>query len=437
MHSCFTEYIKKIFYIKWVYVYGWRNEVHMKKMFFIILCLLGSFFELAAQNRVPQPHQLPKKVHLRSLERKARKDGHAELLRAIQRTRLLLEKYKHPGIKKRRFLQAALYIENQFPQIQTPDKKYLTRKKTKIKHAIEYEPNTKHIFIVLDSKKAFLGKGAKKQVYKAIRYGSEPKVVARSEQTHPMNDELKAYQTFQNMPGIVNTYAFTSRKVHGKKYRAVYSDLYENTLQHLLEKKKIGLKKRVILMNDLLAGLEALHSRGFVHRDLHSANFLLRTERDGNGKKMYRGAIADLGRTLPIEKVKQLPAQMTRKVCAPEGFTFKKLKKEDYFATDIYALGNIFYRMYFYRKTPWYKQSHWFDSLSQKKKKTHITAKLKKETSKRRKALLRKKARLGTLSVKQDLELLILKMVHHNPKERGSAKDLKQAMGNLLYRIKK
>lgn len=396
--------------------------------------LVFSYSGLAAKDHYPQPHELPKKIRLNSLEREAKKHNYNELLRAIQATRILQKTYKHPGIKKRRFLQAALYIETHPYHKDTPE--YLTKKKTKVKHTIEYDPTTNSTFVVLDSKKAYLGRGAKKTVYKAILYNGKPKVVARSEQSYPMDEELHAHKALRNTPGIMNTYAFTKRKAREKKYTAIYSDLYEGTLEHLLRKKKLRLYNKVVLMHDLLTGLESLHSRNFVHRDLHTGNYLIRKEKNAQGKRVYRGVIADLGRTITIDKATGVPAQMTRRVCAPEGFSYKSLKEDEYFSTDIYALGCIFYRIYHNKIAPWqgdYLRSH---SLSQEKKKTRLLSQLRKTACKRRKTLLRKKeGRGGFLSIKKDLELLILNMVHPDPNIRSSASDLKRQMHHLLVRL--
>jgi serine/threonine protein kinase len=404
------------------------------KNILLILVSLFTFTDIFSGNYCKRPHKLPKKISLRSIEKSATKHNCPQLVRAAQATRELCAKYKHPGIKKRRFLQAALYIETHLPDIKNGKKHYITRKKTKIKNTVEYDPVTGHTFIILDSKKAFLGKGAKKNVYKSILYNQNPQVLARSEQSYPMEAELQAHQALHGAPGIMKTHAFTTHKHKKKEYRTIYSDLYQGTLMNVLNKNRLGIRNKLIIMRDLLVGLDSIHARGYVHRDLHAHNYLLRIQRDHNGKKTFHAVIADLGRTIQISQAKKVPAQMTRRLCPPEGFNPKKLKGNDYFATDIYALGSIFHRMYHNKIPRWqqeYLKSH---TLSRGQKKAKLIAKLKKATESRRKSLLRKKDRKGSLSIKQDTELLILKMVHHNPAERGSAGQWRSEIQDILNR---
>lgn len=276
-----------------------------------------------------------------------------ETRKAYNATEALKAKYSKPGIKPKRFFQAAYYIEKHLKKIKHSSRSYLTKKQTGLRHAIEYDPKSDHIFIVLNAKKAFIGSGAKKKVYKAILYGEHPKVVARGEQAIPMEDELYAHRALNGAAGVMATHAYTRHKDKKNTYHTIYADLYEGPLANLFRNKNLSLWNRLIVMSDLLNGLNSLHSRNFVHRDLHAYNFLVHKESSGT----YRAVIADLGRTLKINKVKAMPAQMMRKMCAPEGFAFKKLKGKDYFATDIYALGCIFYNLFHNKLPSWQTES--------------------------------------------------------------------------------
>jgi serine/threonine protein kinase len=158
---------------------------------------------------------------------------------------------------------------------------------------------------------------------------------------------------------------------------------------------------------------------------LHAYNFLVHKEHSGT----YRAVIADLGRTVKIQKLKGLPAQMTRKACAPEGFAFKKLKGKDYFATDIYALGCIFYNLLHNKEAPWQTESLRSDHYTRAQKKAMVRKNLKKTNNRRRKEL---QSRQGSLSVKERAELLILKMVQIKPKNRGTSRELVHEMDKIL-----
>lgn len=374
-----------------------------------------------------------KKKSLNKLEKKAHENEQGDLLRAIQATRALQQKYKHPGIKKKKFLQAAYYIERHHSHIKHYSKNhYLTKKQTGLKNVIEHDPSTGHTFIVMDTKKAFIGKGAKKKVYKAIHYMQSPKVLARCEQ-RKMETEHKAHRDLQGSPGIMNAHALTKHKLKKKKYHTIYSDVYEGTLKDLY-KKKITFRNKLIIMSDLLQGLHSLHSRNYVHRDLHTYNYLYHTEHQLNGQKIYRAVITDLGRTIKIHKAKKMRAQMTRRFCPPEGFKYTKMKGSDYFASDIYALGCIFHRLHHDKFPRWQKEYRGAAANSDGKKKTILTQNLNRYTTKRRNQLIHRKHKNGNLSIEQDTELFILNMLNIDPAKRGNTAHLRNEVHHLLNR---
>lgn len=336
--------------------------------------------------------------------------------------------YKNPGIKEKRFLKAAYYIETHLHLIKNSTNHFLTKKETGLKNSIEYDPVTGHIFILLDSPKAYIGRGVKKKVYKTIEYAAFPKVLARSEQSLPMDEELKAHKELQGAPGIMNAHAFTTHMHKKKTYHTIYSDIYEGTIRGMLGKNKLSFYDKLIIVSDLLTGIHSLHSRNYVHRDLHSGNYLFYTERQANGNSVLRAVIADLGRTLKIHEVSSLRAQMTSRARAPEAITYKNLKGSDYFATDIYALGCIFYRIYYNKFPKWQGEYLGSDAISDAKKKAMLIKKLEKETNERRKELMGKEER----SSHERLELLILRMLSVHPADRGSSHELLHELQILL-----
>lgn len=409
----------------------------MKQLFLSILLsvqLFSSSYAFCA-TEYKSVKRLLKKKNLETLEKTAQDTQNKELTRAIHATRRLATKYNDPPISKREFLQAAYYIETQLPYIKHSANHYLTKKKTGLKHDIEYDPTTGHTFIVLNSKKAFIGSGAKKSVYKTIHYSHhDPKVLARSEQTLPMPDEIKALKALQGVHGVMNAHAFTHHKSGNKKYYTIYSDCFKGTVSDLFSKKEIDFRNKLIIMHDLIRGLDSMHSRNYVHRDLHAYNYLLFEENLSNGNKILRAVIADLGRTIKIDQAKNVRAQMTSRLCPPEGFNQKKLKGKDYFATDVYALGCILYRLHHNRFPKWQGEFLRSDKLSPSKKKALLIKKLNKATASRRKQLQQSKERNEHLSLEQQAELLILHMINPDPSKRGTAAQLRHDMHAILHK---
>ncbi len=370
-----------------------------------------------------------KKKSAHSLEKKAIREQNKPLLRALDAKKRLFATYKNPGISKRNFLQAAYYLETHLPSITHSHKRYLYKKKTGLSHDIEYDRATKNCFIVLRNKKAFIGSGVKKRVYKSIHYNHGPKLLARSEQTIPMELEFKAHKALQGARGVMNTHAFTTHKRKKTKYYTIYSDLYDGTLHDLFSRKKLTFRNKLIIMSDLLHGLESIHANDFAHRDLHAYNYLVHRETQADGSPLWRACIADLGRTIKLSALKGEVAQMTRRMCAPEGFRFTKLKGKDYHATDIYALGCIFYRLYHNSYPKWQHGYLKSKRISPGKKRKMLIRKLKKATNRRRNSLLHANRALTT---GEKVELLILKMLYVNPKKRPTARMLQNELQGLL-----
>lgn len=151
-------------------------------------------------------------------------------------------------------------------------------------------------------------------------------------------------------------------------------------------------------------------------------------------KKTVHAVIADLGRTIPIHKAKNVPAQGARRFCPPEGFAQKNLQGSDYFATDIYAVGCVFYHLFHNKLPKWQGDYLKSDRYSSAKKKKMLIAKLNQATEKRR-ALLAKKQKLGALTIKEDAEYLILQMLQENPQKRGTAAQLRQEASRIIQRL--
>lgn len=398
----------------------------------LLFLLLSTCFTVHAFEPL---EKFPRDISLAAIEENAHQRGNYPLLRAVQATKELIAKYKHPGIRTNRFLAAAYFIETYGDEIKNSSSHYLTKKDTGIKHTIEYDPETGYTFIVLNAKKAYLGKGAKKTVYKAILYGNKPRLVARSEQSLEMDDELHALKQFKGSRGILHSIAFTEHKEQNQTFRTVYTDLYEGTLYDVFQNKNVSSWNKLVLMSDLLTGLDTLHSKEYVHRDLHAYNLLFHTEEDNMGRKTLRAVIADLGRTIHVSNAIGVAAQMTRRMRAPEGFSPKKLRGKDYYATDIYALGCILYRLHHNKMPAWQSSFVRSDMISDGSKKVKLAKILREEAGKRREELILKKFHQSTLPLDQEIELLILQMVHVNPADRGSARELLNEMQRIIKSV--
>lgn len=329
------------------------------------ICLLCSFFSTISVAECKETQQKIRKLikedkpealqkalaglSLKEIQTIANKYQYQPLIDATTATKKVLRRYSNLGISNKNLFQTSFFITTQLPSL-TEKYRYLTPKLTGLKDIIEYDPKTKKAFILLDRyDEAYLGKGDKKRVYKSIRFSPrKPKVVARAEQSAPMDTERRMYKRMRNAPGVVKTHAFTSHKQMGKKFQTVYFDLYNpgTFKKSFFKKNKFRLKEMASIVRDVLTGLDSLHSRNLVHRDLHSGNYLISIKKKAGGKKVLHTVIADFGRVIEVEKAKGIPSQGARRFRPPEGIDSSKMKGKDYFASDIYAVGCVFYQLF-------------------------------------------------------------------------------------------
>lgn len=345
------------------------------------------------------------------------------------RNKMLAIPHQHQSPKK--LLKTIVFIENKLPKLIKKKHYYLPKRKTKLPYALEYDRKTKATYIVLEGKKALLGEGRKKVVRKAICYDrNSPKLVARAEQSLPIDKELKMTKKMMGKKGIYDVLGCTRYKRRGKTHHAIYSSIYKNgTFRSLFTQKvHLSIKEKIKLAYDVLQGLHSLHKKGIVHRDLGARNYLVNMTNGKQGSRDVTACIADLGRADYAKKLaKGEPAQGTPSYVAPEAVNPRRLKAKDYFATDVYAVGCVFYELFYEKTFPWHSRSF----LRKETRKRQYLDCLEKATKKRRFALYKKKRRFSS----QEFEYLILRMLHSDPKKRPKAAYLEHKMGQIYRKI--
>ncbi len=338
------------------------------------------------------------------------------------------------GLTKRDLSEISRFIQSELPQYVERKIYYLSPARTHLARAIEYDPQTKETFVILKGRKCLIGKGKKKKVYLALRYHEKDfEIVARGEQTLPIERELEMTKKAQGMKGLFVTYGMTQHSRGQDTLTAIYSKLYnKGSLKTVLEQHtQLTLYEKARIMAGILRGLESLHNKHIVHLDLGTRNYLIDISPGKKGTRTVRAVVADLGRAKHFDRAKKVCAQGNSLYRAPEVIlNLQHMQGRDYCKTDIYAAGCVFYQILFGKFGRWQKKCFMKDlSVPAIQRYHQFVAALNRATGTRRK-LLASKGRSGTLDGKEYLEFIILRMLHPDPEKRPTARELRQELGS-------
>lgn len=142
--------------------------------------------------------------------------------------------------------------------------------------------------------------------------------------------------------------------------------------------RPITFPELVIVLKDLLAGLATIHTAFAIHADFKPPNILLQMDQRG---LIIKAEICDFGiafRNAGERKKMHLPVTMhvgnygTVLFTAPELYGNSNFAG-DFYALDIWALGAVFYELYYRKQLPWSKlieehEKNNFDKEAQKYK---------------------------------------------------------------------
>ena len=382
-------------------------------------------------------------VHLKKL---AEKIGCKPLKRAIRAARNILQKDANLGLKIGELVQLALFIETDLTRFKEQKKYYLREHETQMPRIIEYDPISRQTFIHLGERNIpMLGAGFHKRVTKSILYDKKnPDIVANCRTTTADEKEMKYLQKMQGTPGIVEGLAFikhTQQKEQEDKLEIILKLYNSKTLRHIYYNGtlKFSLSEKMNMALDLLKGIEKVHKLGLIHRDLHTGNYLVDVQPGMNGlTRSVIVAITDFGGACLKKECAGLQPQAFRWYLAPESFFFQEMEGDDYLCTDIYALGCVFYEIFYEKDPAWFDDKYYVnlyaDEMTKRVDQQALVQLLQISTKERREAL-RIKQLTTLLTPEERFEVLILRMVHADAKERGKAKLLRAEMEQIVTQI--
>ena len=376
-------------------------------------------------------------ITLQEVQSLAREEHYAPLIAAAKATEACLNLNTRIGMSASELLQVAFFIEARLPQFIDEKKYYLTAKETGLPRSIEYDPETGYRFIHLEMNNVpCIGGGAKKLVTKSILYDeNKPEVLARCEQTAKIEKEVKIAKKLQDVPGIVETRAYTQRIEKRVKYHTLFCKLYEpGSIADVMNDAsyKFTLKEKLFIALNIVKGLEGMQKKGIVHKDLHVHNYFVNiTKNKVTRKRDIEVVIADLGCASFSKKTKKVRAQGDSAFTAPEGF-LNKLKGKDYYRTDLFAVGCLLYRILYEKKPDWQESEYPKHAKTALLRYRRLFSLVEGATHARRDELQTKEERGMALRPKEQFELLILRMVHPSPLERPTATEVRKQLERTL-----
>ncbi len=277
-------------------------------------------------------------------------------------------------------------------------------------YPIEKDPETGAIYIHLkDSPHGYIGKGANKIVTKSILYGPKPRIVARCEARQGANDEAHVLKQMKGLRGVIQ---ILSHIKHSENQGDIILEYYNggNFRQFFKQKRSLADHELLPVILDLLIGLQGIHNRGYIHRDLHTGNILLH-----RGKHRLRALFTDLGLAIPINEFPDRRIGIPNSH-APAEVLLKPYREIDRRKSETYSLGVALYTMILHKQPSW---SHFLRQEPLQNIPGRIRAKMHdliKETYNKEIIEILNRA----TGLKRDVLHVIFKMLHPDPEIRIS-----------------
>ena len=346
---------------------------------------------------------------------------------------------KNLGLKKHELFKIALFIETGLKKYIKHHSAYIRKEKTHLARTIEYDRKSKRIFIHLKTHGIkHLGTGCHKEVTRSILYNAQkPELVANSVMQKAPKKELRYLKKLMAAKGLAETYAIGEhKKYHShKKVISIIQKLYGagSLHHHQHNPQELSKSDKLSVARDLLRGLESMHKKDIVHRDLHGCNVLLNREVDPEtGKSKISAALIDLGQALKAKKAKKRApkVEVPKRFNPPESF-WRKTKHIDAKAVDVYALGLNLYHLFFGESPEWApKEAFVKISDMTDDEKVRFRKVLKKRTyevlDSRKKEIEKNKSKY------YPLEQIILQMCAPCQRARGTASEHRKKLDVLI-----
>lgn len=299
---------------------------------------------------------------------------------------------------------------------------------------LQYDSEKQSVYIHLGTRGVKpLGVGKKKVVTRTIQYDRfHPLIMARGVSKQNMKKEMQAMRALRGLPGLLDAESLMKHKDPKSKKRVmtIVTKIFNSgSLQDVMDNPslKLSLQERISIATDIVTGLASMHNHKYVHRDLGARNYFVHIEGKKAGHRQIKAVIADMGRTIPVSKARDVPVQGNKGYLAPEGLFRSKLSRTDYYGTDLFAVGTVLWRLCYGRTPPWQARRYFsLPGKSLKKRHKLMLASIKRA---RRGPLSRLRDKIKhhkKLTLSDKFAQLVLQMTDPVAKKRGSAQELKR-----------
>jgi hypothetical protein len=323
-------------------------------------------------------------------------------------------------LKRKEALELAYFIHAIAPRKIATGPAYFPRDRL-LPRAVQYDFPSKKTFIHLKchngAKK--LGEGAFKEVTLSIQYDqASPKLVACAEAKGNIEKEVTNLYLARGLEGVIQVKAVMRRKGSSGDKTALIFDLYSPGALTDERMHKLPFDKRVKVAKKVLLGLEGLHKRGVIHRDIKPKNIFI-----SDGPKGFSACLSDLGQGLFIHECPGKTVNCTPHYNPPEALGTKPINYEK---ADIFSLGMVIYQLAFSKKLPWASDKYlpeWIRRPGKISEKAHLQKKLISKIEEVRKRCLSQIYHMSA-SRGKTLKKIAVDMLHPNPDKRPKIHDI-------------
>jgi serine/threonine protein kinase len=351
---------------------------------------------------------------------------------AFARANVIWKKDRNIGLTYKQLVSACRFIEKIDSAGGDTMQQVFPSKITQLPCLIEgFPPLRGYLIRNLPGKSCTIGRGVHKVVTKAIFYGKKPRIIADCSSDDSGAEEIAVLNKLGKCPGIVS---FLGAVTRSQNSYSIYLEYYsEGSLRKKVKQGyTFSTNQMLKIAKDVVRGLNEMHSRHFVHRDLHTGNILLHLTSSG----LFDAALVDFGKTINIQNAGNRSVPQAAKNRNPPEALLMPFSSLNRYLVDVYAMGCNFYYMMWGHSTPWEWKYNVYslDALSpQFRKKMHkqMVSKYKWLKYKKIGALLKKKWRGESLSKKDEFQILIFQMMDPEPHRRPDTESLLKRLHRL------